>query len=83
MWPNISQVNVAVVPKVPMVVDPMVVDPMVVAQVVVVHVVVPKVPVVVDPMVVAQVVVVPKPPMELAQEVDRHNKDSMQPLLRQ
>jgi len=56
---------------VPMVVVPMVVVPMIVAQEVVV------------PMVVDQVVVVPKPPMELAQELDRHNKDSMQPLLRQ
>ena len=65
---NISQVNVAVVPKVPMVVAH--------------EVAVPKVPMVVDPMVVAQVVV-PKPPMELAQDVDRHNKDRMQPLLRQ
>ena len=68
----------AVVPKVPMVVVQEVVVPMELAQVVV-----PKVPMVVVPMVVAQVVVVPKLPMEVAQEVDRHNKDSMQPLLRQ
>jgi len=54
----------------------MVVVPMIVAQEVVV-------PMVVVPMVVDQVVVVPKPPMELAQELDRHNKESMQPLLRQ